>query len=152
MRIGMHIILSCLLLTAALPAVAETDGPLQVENAWIREAPPGSATLAGYLTLVNRGATPVTISEISSPEFGAAEIHLSRVENGVAKMIAVGNLEIPAGSSVMLQPGGYHLMLFRPVRELHAGDTVTLHLYRADGACLLVNAPVLRNNDTDQRP
>lgn len=147
-----HITLVALLLAIILSAGARAENGLQADGAWIREAPPGSTVLAGYLNLTNSGATPVTVTGVSSPDFGSGEIHLSRVDAGMATMIPVAELLIPPGKEIRLQPGSYHLMLFRPVRELHDGDVVTLRLQLAEGECLQANATVLRNSVPDRDP
>ncbi len=129
-------------------APAQTDGALQVTDPWIREAPPGATVLAGYLTLSNTTDSPLVIETVSSPDFQAVEIHRSWVEGGIARMQPVSELTIPAAGSIELAPGSYHLMLFRPVQPLTAGDTVALRLQTADGACVTVTAPVLRQTES----
>jgi copper(I)-binding protein len=129
-------------------APAQADDGLQVTGPWIREAPPGASVLAGYLTLSNTTDTALVIESISSPAFEAVEIHRSWVEDGIARMQAVPGLTIPAAGSFSLAPGGYHLMLLRPVRSLTAGDNVTLLLHHTGGACVTVTAPVLRQIET----
>lgn len=152
MLINRYILAISLLPVLALGTHAwAADGDLQAEHAWIREAPPGSRVHAGYLTLTNHGKHDLGIDAVSSPDFGAAEIHLSRTENGVASMVPVNELMVPAGETVKLEPGSYHLMLFRAVRELHQGDSVTLHLHEASGNCIDVTAPVLRDPDTEHQ-
>jgi copper(I)-binding protein len=147
-----HITLATLLLSIVLSAGVRGEDGLQAAGAWIREAPPGSTVLAGYMNLANNGVSAVTVTGVSSPEFGSGEIHLSRIEAGMAQMIPVAELQIPPGKEVRLQPGSYHVMLFRPVRELHDGDVVTLLLHLAEGQCLQVNATVLRNSVPDRGP
>jgi periplasmic copper chaperone A len=44
-----------------------------------------------------------------------------------------GTLPIAPGASAMLEPGGWHLMLFDPARPLKAGDTVALTLTCGSG-------------------
>jgi copper(I)-binding protein len=140
--------LLCVLMPV-LPVRAETE--LVVTDAWIREAPPGTTVLAGYLKITNRGTSHATVSGVSADDFGSIEIHRTVMENGVARMLSARQLEIPAGESFILEPGGYHLMLFDPARPLVAGDTVELLLQIRNGACLAVNAPVARM-PVDQHP
>ena len=147
-RTGLLVALLCVL-TPVLPVRADMD--LVVSDAWIREAPPGSTVLAGYLKITNRGTTQATVTGVSADDFSSVEIHRTIMENGVARMLSARQLEIPAGESFVLEPGGYHLMLFNPVRPLVAGDTVELLLQISNGACLAVNAPVARLA-VDQHP
>lgn len=129
-------------------ATTQADDGLQVTEPWIREAPPGASVMAGYMTLSNTGDTTQVIESISSPVFEAVEIHRSWVEDGMARMQPVARLTIPAGDSISLVPGGYHLMLLRPGQALAAGDEVALLLHRADGACVSVTAPVVRQTES----
>ena len=126
-------------------------GPaIEVQQAWIREAPPTSRVLAGYMTIINTGDSPAEITGISSPDFARAELHHTRVEDGVASMAPVDSIPVPAGGRVLLEPGGMHLMLFDPGRLLKLGDGVRLEVKLSDGATLTVEARVTRvSGDSD---
>jgi len=117
---------------------------LSVTDAWIREAPPNSGVHAGYLTLTNNGPDGIVITGVDSPDYGAAEIHRSWVEDGIARMAVIEQLPLAPGETVRLEPGGNHLMLFRPQRKLRAGDTVTLRLKLDSDDCHEFSAPVKR--------
>jgi len=100
---------------------------LAVENAWIREAPPGAMS-AAYARLVNRGKRVLVVDGAHSRDFGGAGLHRTFLdESGISRM-REGRLEIAPGASALLEPGGWHLMLFDPARLLKAGDTVPLSL------------------------
>lgn len=136
----------CLLTLAGLllsfPLLADAD--LVIEEPWIREAPPTASVLAAYMVINNHGDSAVEITAITSPDFDHAELHQTRVEDGMARMIPVKRLEIPAAGTVSLEPGGMHLMLFTPKQPLRAGDTVTLLILQRNGDPVTVKAPVLR--------
>jgi copper(I)-binding protein len=137
-----------ILLTFLATAMA---GPaVLVEGQWIREAPPTSTVLAAYMVLRNTGDTARTITRIDSPDFGSSQIHRTVVEDGVAKMLAVENLQLPARGSETFEPGGLHLMLFDPQRPLRDGDSVILVIHDDTGDSVTVQAPVLRKTgETD---
>ncbi|MGD8630773.1 MAG: copper chaperone PCu(A)C [Gammaproteobacteria bacterium] len=128
--------------TLAAPTMDITDG-------WVREAPPTSRVLAAYMQIINLTDSELTVTGITSPDFEAAELHRTVVENGMARMLPVPELTIPAGGSITLAPGGLHLMLFDPVRPLQQGDTVTLVLHRSDDICITLAVPVLRSTDAE---
>jgi copper(I)-binding protein len=117
---------------------------LTVENARIREAPPTAAVLAGYMTLINTSGKSIRVTGVSSPDFAAAELHRTVVEDGVARMTPVEQLEVPAHERRVLEPGGLHLMLINPHQPLSDGDSVTLDLEDSAGGCLRISAPVQR--------
>jgi copper(I)-binding protein len=66
---------------------------------------------------------------------GVVEVHRMSMENGVMKMRAVPELELPAGRAVELAPGGYHVMLMDLRQTMTVGATVpvTLIVRRRDG-------------------
>lgn len=122
---------------------------LEIRDAWIREAPPGVSPLAGYMEIRNTGEKTVTLESISSPAFERIELHQTSIENDRARMERKENLTVAAGQTLVLQPGGCHIMLFKPARRLQAGDTVTLTLGFKDRRSLTFEAGVRRgiNND-----
>ncbi len=127
----------------------QAESPVAIDSAWIREAPPATPVLAAYMNVRNGGATDQQITGMESPDFSSAEIHRTVVEDGVAKMLPVDTLNVAAGDSVNLEPGGLHVMLFDPQRPLRAGDTTTLIVHMASGAAITVTATVMRKAGDD---
>ena len=137
--------LSLLTFLFAVLAPAAASAELDISQPWVREAPPTARVLAGFMNISNGGTAAVQVIAVSSPGFESAELHRTVVEDGIARMEPVGQLEIAAGASVSLEPGGLHLMLIEPEQALREGDSVTLVIHRADGMCMTVEAPVLRD-------
>jgi copper(I)-binding protein len=121
----------CLVLMMLAPC-ATADG-LELRDPWIRAAPPSAQALAGYVELANTGSMPMRVTAASSPDFGAVELHEMRMDGGVMRMRALDVIELPAGGSVRLAPGGNHLMLMRPARGLRGGDRVAI-VFEVEGA------------------
>ena len=67
-----------------------------------------------------------------SPAAGVAEVHEMKMEGDVMKMRAVPALELPAGKTVALKPGGYHIMLLDLKAPLQKDSTVPLTLVFQD--------------------
>lgn len=101
---------------------------VRVDAAWVRAAPPGTPMLAGYAVLHNTGDAPVRVIGASSEAFGMVEIHRTVEIDGVSRMRPAGALEIAPGGNVTLEPGGLHLMLMRPQRDLAEGGKVKIQL------------------------
>ena len=148
MNICLHRILTTLLLLIG-SSLSMADATLTISEPWIREAPPTVRVMAGYMAMVNTGNTTVTVTSISSPDFERAEVHRTVVEAGIARMLPVKQLDIPANSQLKLEPGGLHLMLFNPQRPLPEGATVTLIIHRSNGSKLTATAPVIRKTGED---
>jgi hypothetical protein len=125
---------NALVIVAALASTGAAACPgLEAEDAWIRQAPPGSMMTAAYARLVNTGKLPLVVDGARGKDFSGVELHQTQVQGGMSRM-RPGTLAIPAGGSVALEPGGWHLMLFGMTRGLAAGDTVPLTLTCGAGA------------------
>jgi len=144
MQINLRIPAAIVLLLLSFLSTVMAGAAVDVETPWVREAPPASTVLAAYMVLKNTADTPRTITRIDSPDFRDAQIHRTVVEDGVAKMLPVEQLQLPASGSVTLEPGGLHLMLFDPQRPLRDGDSIILIIHASDGDSITVHAPVVR--------
>lgn len=123
-----------MVLLAASGCVQADDSAasLIATDAWIRTPPPGSPVMAGYVTLHNEGKREVRFSKLQSDAFGAIEIHEMRESGGVMRMRPLAELVVQPGDTAVLEPGGVHLMLFRPTRDVGDGDKVTIDLLLQD--------------------
>ena len=118
-----------LLMLIGLLAACGRGEEIVVQDAWIREAPPGTRIQAGYLTLTNSADTEVVLERVTSKSFERIELHEMRMRDGQMQMRKLERLAVPAKESVRLEPGGLHLMLIKPTKPLPAGKKVTLELY-----------------------
>ncbi|TNF34714.1 MAG: copper chaperone PCu(A)C [Gammaproteobacteria bacterium] len=105
-----------------------------IRGPWIPEAPPVSKVLAAFMVVENTSAQNEEIIGVESADFGHIEMHLSKEVDGVAKMIPQESLVIPAKGQLVLKPGSYHLMLFKPKRALKAGDNSELVIKLKSGS------------------
>lgn len=139
-------LIGAVMLAACAP---ETESrPPQVVDPWIRQAPPGARMMAGYLVLENPGDQPRELVAVSSPDFASIEVHRTEIVDGVARMIPEPDLTVPAGGRVVFEPGGRHLMLHGPARDLSEGDSVALSFGFADGGRIDLAAPVRRGSES----
>ena len=130
------------LLSFALLSTTALADHVRVTGAWIREAPPMARVMAGYMVILNRGKSTVWITRVSSPAFGAAEMHRTVIKNGMGRMIRQQSLRIPAGGTLVLKPRSYHIMLFRPVKPLKAGAKVPVVLTLGTGKSFTITFTV----------
>jgi len=116
-----RLLLAAALLLLATPVLA-ASATIQVSKAWARPAAQGGNG-AGYAAITNTGPAADTLIAVSSPVAARVEIHGTMVMNGQAMMHPrPGGLPIPAGSTVALKPGGWHIMLMGLKQPLKAGD------------------------------
>lgn len=119
-------------IASALPPPADDCRP-QVREGWVRLGPAGMPMMAGFGRIENACAKPVTIVGASSPAFGSAELHETRLVDGVSRMRHLPELRIAPGEAAVLEPGGKHLMLMQPDAPLEAGGKVVVSFRLADG-------------------
>jgi len=137
-----HFLSIFLLILVAAAGCAKSSQPPYAEDPWVREPPPGMGMLAGYMILHNPSSTDMTLTGASSPDFAAVEFHNSVVEDGVSRMRQETTLVLAAGEALRFVPGGRHMMLIAPSRQLSEGDKVLIELSFADGSELHITAPV----------
>lgn len=114
------------------PATSNED-MVATMNAWVREALPGAPVNAGYMTLINISDQDLTLESVDAENFGNVEIHNMATVDGMMKMQKVAGLIIPASGKVSLKPGGMHLMLMQPDKEVANGDQVRMKLNFSSG-------------------
>ena len=86
---------------------------LTAGDAWLRAPVPGTDKTSAYVTLENPTARGMRVISARASGVGAIEFHETVVTEGIARMRRLGGVEIPPETTVDLEPGGKHLMLFR---------------------------------------
>lgn len=107
-----------------VPAAASA---LTVEQVWARALPPNAPAAAVYLTVNNSGAADRLIAA-RTPMAERTELHSTRQQGELLKMVAEEAVEIPANGRVVFAPGGRHLMLMGLQQPLVAGAHFELTL------------------------
>lgn len=116
-------------LSLAFTAMAAAPSTLTIDQAWVRATPPNAAVAGGFLRVTNAGAADDALLSAGTDAAERVEIHEMKMRGEMMEMRQLtGGLDIPAGNTVELKPGGYHLMLIKPKRPLAEGQSVTLTL------------------------
>ncbi len=105
--------LTALAAALAVPAVAHDYklGMLEISHPWTRVTPATAQSGGGFLTITNKGTTADRLIAARSTVSGKVEVHEMKMDGNVMRMRELEKgLEIPAGATVMLKPGGYHIM------------------------------------------
>lgn len=106
------LLMSALTLLFAAPTTAHdiTKGTIQIIHPTISLPPKGAKTAAGYMAVSNNGNASDRLIGVETPIAKAAKIHTSEMKDGVVRMTHVPSLEVPADDTVVLEPGGLHVM------------------------------------------
>lgn len=102
----------------------------------------GGGTSAAYLTLRNNGEEADRLINVHSEAAEFVELHASQTTEGVTSMEKVDGVEIPAQGTVVLEPGGMHIMLIGLKKDLKPGDTIRLTLEFEQSSPIEVQAEV----------
>lgn len=112
---------------ATAPAAAHEfkAGTLLLEHPWTRATAKGAEMGGGFVTIVNTGNEADRLIGGSFALAARAEVHEMKMEGDVMKMRQLERgLDIPAGATVELKPGSYHLMFMKLTAPLEAGTKV----------------------------
>lgn len=94
--------LVCMVTTAFAQGVTVTEP-------WARATVQGQKATGAFMTITAKEATQLV--GVSSSAAGVTEIHEMKMDKDIMKMAAIAALDIPAGKTVELKPGSYHVML-----------------------------------------
>lgn len=116
-------------LLVSLPASAH-DGPhgIEVVDAWAKASLAGTTNGAAFVTLSNRSGEGDRIVGAESPVAAKVELHTHMMNDGVMKMRPVAAIDLAAGETAKMEPGGLHVMLLGLTEPLTEGASFPLTL------------------------
>ena len=123
-------------LKALAAILAVTCGTLyaqtvEVKDAWVRASVPSQKATGAFMKITSKEDAKLVAA--SSPVAGVVEVHEMKMEGDIMRMRAVaGGLDLPAGKTVVLKSGGYHVMLMDLKTALKKDSTVPLTLVFKD--------------------
>lgn len=147
---------TAMLIAAVVAGCSSTASGITVSGAWARSSSAMAAAGAAYLTIQNTGSTADALVGVTSPAAKTAEVHETvamgsaapSASGGTGSMMGmqpIPRLQIPAGGTVELKPGSYHIMLIGLTGDLNAGDRIELTLTFEKAGVVKVSAEVRTN-------
>jgi len=118
-----HLVGAAALALATLAAQAHEFklGAITIGHPYARATAAGQPTGGGYMSFANAGPADKLLS-VSADVSKSVELHEMKMEANVMKMRQVDGVELAAGKTVELKPGGYHVMFVGLKAPLKAGD------------------------------
>lgn len=115
------------LLLATLLTIGSTSlfAQVTVTDPWVRATVPTQHATGAFMQLSSK--TGSRLIAVSSP-LATTEIHEMAIEGNVMRMRQIVALDLPAGQTVALKPGGYHVMFFDLKNQIKEGDVIPLTL------------------------
>jgi hypothetical protein len=139
----MHTLVLSVIAVLSLAGCGGGAEGLQISEA--RVGAPTGPNAALYFTA--RGG-PDALLSASTDVAGDAQIHETVIgEEGTMSMRQVPRLEVPAGGELVLEPGGFHVMLLG-VDELQVGATIEITMVWETAGEVTVDAEVVEPSNT----
>ena len=114
-------------LSIAMTANIAWAQSVSVADGWVRATVPGQKATGAFMKITAKDSAKLVSA--ASPSAGVVEIHEMKMEKDVMKMAPLANgLDLPAGKTVELKPGGFHVMLMDLKAPLAADSTVPVTL------------------------
>ena len=114
---------------------------IEFENVYVRVAAKGM-TSAAYFKISNSSQIADTLFGVKADFADMAHLHQSFRKNGMVGMKPVEFIIVPAKSSVVFKPGGYHVMLMNLKQDLKTGMKVKFILIFKHAGEVELSAPV----------
>lgn len=144
-RLVLEIFAAAALTMAAIIAFAAgaRANDIVVTQAFARaSATPAAKSASVYLTLTNHGSEPDRLIAVATEAAQMAHVHETASAEGVMKMRPVDSIDLAPGSTVVLQPGGMHIMLMGLRAPLKKGQTLELRLTFEKSGGLKIAVPI----------
>ncbi|HMN93581.1 MAG TPA: copper chaperone PCu(A)C [Hydrogenophaga sp.] len=116
----------------AITTAAWAQTVVKVEDAWVRGTVATQKATGAFMRLTPSANARLVAAE--SPVAGVVEIHEMAMEKDVMRMRQIPGLDLAAGRTTELKPGGYHVMLMDLKQPLQAGQNVPITLVFEDAA------------------
>lgn len=102
---------------------------LEIVTPWARATAPTAPAGGGFLVIKNGGPTADRLVSARSAAAETVQVHEMKMDGNVMRMRELDKgLEIPAGATVTLAPGGFHLMMMGLKQPLKEGTAVPVTL------------------------
>lgn len=128
------------LLFALLLIFSNPSDKIKIVDPWMRVGAQGQAT-GLFFKIENDSDKPDTLYKVEFETAGLVQIHETYdAGNDMMGMREVGNIIIPAKSTMELKPGSYHIMLMKLKKDIKKGDVGDFALYFKQAGKILIKA------------
>jgi periplasmic copper chaperone A len=104
------------------------SGDLHIMKPWTRATAPTATVGGGFMGVMNHGKADDALIAVKANISDKVELHTHAMEGGVMKMREVPRIDVPAGKTVELKPGSFHVMFINLKAPLKQGDKIPMTL------------------------
>jgi len=115
-----------MILAATLLAAPVVHAQVNVAEPWVRATVSEQKVTGAFMKITS--PVDAKLVDVRTALAGRTEIHEMAMIGDTMKMRQIPNLPLPAGATVELKPGGFHVMLFELTAQAKEGDAVPLTL------------------------
>ena len=118
---------------------------VEVEKQWARTSPMMATAGAVYMDLTAADDNRLIGASVDSSIAAKVEVHETTMKDdgsGEMMMQEIGTIDLAAGETISLEPGGLHIMLLQLAEELEIGQTFDLTLQFAESDDIVVDVEV----------
>jgi periplasmic copper chaperone A len=106
---------------------------ITIKDQWVKTA--DSEMTATFGTLVNSGSSPIKIVSAKTSASDRTELHeVTGMGDSMTMRPVADGLTVPAGGTLELKPGSFHIMIMNLKDPIESGDEVDVRLTFADGS------------------
>lgn len=128
------------LLLALLLIFSNPSDKLKIKDPWMRVGAQGQAT-GLFFKIENNSDKADTLYKVEFAPAGLVQIHETYdAGNDMMGMREVGNIIIPAKSTVELKPGSYHVMFMKLKNDIKKGSVGDVTLYFKQAGKIIIKA------------
>jgi copper(I)-binding protein len=130
--------------TESVDTTLPAETTFTVDGAWARTSPMESTVGAAYMNITASADDALVGASVDMSVAMMTQVHeTTTAADGSMGMQEIASIPMVAGTPLVLEPGGYHIMIMELVAPLKVGPSFTVTLTFESGATTTVEVPVL---------
>jgi periplasmic copper chaperone A len=126
-------------------AATPTTPEITVSGQWARQSPMATDMGAAYMTIEASAFDELIGASVDMSVAMMTEVHETVMVDGGMKMQEVSRIDVAPDNPIVMEPGGYHVMLMGLVQPLEVGQTISVTLKFSKSGDKVIDVPVLED-------
>ena len=130
--------------TESVDTTLPAETTFAIDGAWARTSPMESTVGAAYMNITASADDALVGASVDMSVAMMTQVHeTTTAADGSMGMQEIASIPMVAGTPLVLEPGGFHIMIMKLVKPLEVGTSITVTLTFESGATTTVEVPVL---------
>ena len=130
--------------TESVDTTLPAETTFAIDGAWARTSPMESTVGAAYMDITASADDALVGASVDMSVAKMTQVHeTTTAADGSMGMQEIASIPMVAGTPLVLEPGGFHIMIMDLVQPLEVGTSITVTLTFESGATTTVEVPVL---------